>query len=42
MAKKGQKYRKTLARIQTICYNGYARKPFGYNGNREKYDVNMM
>ena len=27
---------KILARVQDICYNGYARKPFGYNGNREK------
>lgn len=27
---------KILAGIQDICYNGYARKPFWYNGNREK------
>ncbi len=28
MAKKRRSIQKILARVQNICYNGYARKPF--------------
>lgn len=31
--RKEKKKQKILARIQNICYNGYAQKPFRLHGN---------